>query len=151
VKGILQVTQEAFDAKYLGLPTPEGRMGKERFKSLQMSLAKKLVEYDDGHLTQAAKEILIKAVAQALPVYIMGVFKIPFGLCDELTQMIIDYWWGKEDGKHKMHWISWDDLLRPKCRGGIGFKDLRLFNQALLAREGCSFVVCCIDFRPVFR
>jgi hypothetical protein len=101
--------------------------------------------------TQAAKEILIKAVAQALPVYIMGVFKIPFGLCDELTQMIRDYWWGKEDGKRKMHWIFWDNLLRPKCRGGIGFKDLRLFNQALLAREGCSFVVCCIDFRPVFR
>jgi hypothetical protein len=77
-------------------------MGKDKFKSLQMSLAKKLVEYDDNYLTQAAKEILIKAVAQALPVYIMGVFKIPYGLCDELTQMIKDFWWGKEDGKRKM-------------------------------------------------
>jgi hypothetical protein len=92
VKRILYVSQEAFEAKYLGLPTPEGRMSKDKFKSLQMSLAKKLVEYDDNYLTQAAKEILIKAVAQALPVYIMGIFKIPYGLCDELTQMIRDFW-----------------------------------------------------------
>jgi hypothetical protein len=135
VKRILDVSQEAFDAKYLGLPTSEGRMNKEKFQSLQSALAGKLVEWDDNYLTQVAKEILIKAIAQALPVYVMGVFKLPYGLCDELVQMIRDYWWGKEDGKRKMHWISWDSMLRPKSCGGLGFRDLRIFNQALLARQ----------------
>jgi hypothetical protein len=84
VKEVLHVQHEAFDAKYLGLPTPHGRMNKEKFESLRSSLAKSLMEWGDNHLTQAAKEVFIKSIAQALPIYIMGVFKLPFGLCDEL-------------------------------------------------------------------
>lgn len=35
------------------------------------------------------------------------------------------------ENKKRMHWLA---LLLPKNHGGMGFKDLRLFNQALLAR-----------------
>jgi hypothetical protein len=88
VKAVLGITRELFEMKYLGLPTPEGRMNRGKFESLQAKLAKCLVEWDDNHKSQAAKEILIKAVAQAIPVYVMSVFKLPFGLYDELTKMI---------------------------------------------------------------
>jgi hypothetical protein len=98
VKSTLNVVQETFETKYLGLPTPEGRMGKDKFESLQAKLAKCLMEWDDNHKSQAAKEVLIKAIAQAIPVYVMSVFKLPFGLCDELTKMIWRYWWGAEKG-----------------------------------------------------
>ncbi len=108
VKAALEVTQESFEAKYLGLPTPEGRMTKGKFQSLQAKLAKCLVEWDDNHKSQAAKEILIKSIAHAIPVYVMSVFKLPRGLCDELTKMIHIYWWGAENGKRKTHWVAWD-------------------------------------------
>jgi hypothetical protein len=135
VKTVLQVTQETFEAKYLELLTTEGRMDAGKFQSLQAKLAKCLVEWDDDHKSQAAKEVLIKAVAQAIPVYVMSVFKLPYGLCDELTKMIRRYWWGADHGKRNTHWIAWDIMLRPKNYGGIGFRDMRLFNQALLARQ----------------
>jgi hypothetical protein len=63
VKEVLNVTQESFETKYLGLPTPEGRMCNGKFQSLQAKLAKCLVEWDDNHKSQAAKEVLIKAIA----------------------------------------------------------------------------------------
>lgn len=44
VKGILQVTQQEFEPKYLGLPVPEGRMHKGRFESLQSRLSKRLID-----------------------------------------------------------------------------------------------------------
>jgi hypothetical protein len=65
-KAALEVTHESFGAKYLGLPTPEGRMTKRKFPSLEPKLAKCLVEWDDNHKSHAAKEILIKSIAQAI-------------------------------------------------------------------------------------
>jgi hypothetical protein len=94
IKDILNVTQETFETKYLGLPTPEGRMTSDKFQSLQNRLATCLVEWDDSHKSQASKEVLIKAIAQSILVYVMSVFKLPLGLCDELTKMIRRYWLG---------------------------------------------------------
>jgi hypothetical protein len=38
-------------------------------------------------------------------------------------------------GKRKTHWIAWEKFTQPKAEGGIRFRDLRLFNQALLGRQ----------------
>jgi hypothetical protein len=65
-------------------------------------------------MSTSAKEVLIKAVAQAILAYIMGVFKLPTTLCDEMTQLIHYFWWGEEARHRKAHWVAWDKLLMPK-------------------------------------
>jgi hypothetical protein len=114
IRDILQVQKPEFEAKYLGLPTPEGRLNKGKLQNLQVKFTKRFMEWGDGLPSQAAKEVLIKAVAQSIPTYIMGVFKLPLGLCDDLNRMVCNYWWGSKQGARKTHWKSWDALTHPK-------------------------------------
>lgn len=81
------------------------------------------------------KEVLIKSVVQAIPVYSMGCFKLPRGLCEQLNLMIRKFWWGCKEGQRKIAWVSWEMMTRPKAMEGLGFWDLELFKLALLARQ----------------
>jgi hypothetical protein len=103
-------------------------------------MSKKFTNWAERYMSVRAKEVLIKSVAQAVPTYVMGVFKLPMTLCDELTRMVRHFWWGDEDGHRKIHWLAWDHLLLPKCMGGMGFRDTRLFNQALLVRQAWRLI-----------
>jgi hypothetical protein len=85
VLAVLNVASTSVEEKYLGLPTPEGRMGKERFKSTKERLVKRFSNWAEKHMSTGAKEVLIKSVAQAIPTYVMGVFKLPVGTCKEMT------------------------------------------------------------------
>ena len=85
VKNVLEITQEVFEPKYLGLPVPEGRMHKVRFETTQDRLRKRLVDWSEQYMSSGNKEVHIKAVAQAIPTYVMSVFKLPAAVCDELT------------------------------------------------------------------
>lgn len=88
---------------------------------------------------KSCKEVFIKLGAQSLPAY-TSVFKQPLGLCDDLNQLIKNYYWGSEKGKRKTRRKACDHLLKPKSLGGIGFQDFWLFNQALLAREAWRLI-----------
>ena len=101
--------------KYLGLPYLVGKNKKSTFNDIKEKLKKKLTGWKEKLLSKARKEILIKAVAQAIPTYSMSCFKLPDSLCEDLTSMIRNIWWGQQQEEKKMAWVSWEKLCAPKA------------------------------------
>ena len=63
--------------EYLRLPAMVGRNKKASFDHLKQRVWKKLQGWEGKLLSQAGREVLIKAVIQAIPTYTMSCFKLP--------------------------------------------------------------------------
>ena len=78
VKEILGPMLDAHPKKYLGLPSLLGRSKKQIFNEVKERVGKKLMGWKEKKmLSIGGREILIKAVAQAIPTYTMGCFFAP--------------------------------------------------------------------------
>ena len=84
--------------KYLGLPAIMGKMKKESLNFIKERVWAKLQGWKEKILSQAGKEILLKAVVQAIPTFAMSFFKLPVGLCKEIEMQIRKFWWGERGG-----------------------------------------------------
>ena len=135
VKTLLEVPNETLNEKYLGMPSDIGGSKNGAFKYLKDRLWNKVQGWIESTMSAAGKEVLMKSVAQAVPVYSMSYFKLPRGLCEHLNKLIRKFWWGSKEGKRKASWVSWSRMAMPKFCGGLGFRDIELFNLALLARQ----------------
>lgn len=77
---------------YLGLPTLVGRSKYQTFASIKERVWKKIQGWKGQLLSRAEKEVLIKAVAQSIPTYAMGVFQLPLKQCNDLNAMYVRFW-----------------------------------------------------------
>ena len=117
--------------RYLGLPPLVGKGKRKAFNRIKDLVGREIAGWKGKLLSNAGREILINAVAQATPTYTMSCFKLPDSLCKELNSMMSNFWWGQKEKERKMAWISWEKLGTPKKEWGMGFRDLKAFNLAL--------------------
>ncbi|XP_058783149.1 uncharacterized protein LOC131657807 [Vicia villosa] len=121
---------------YLGLPSLIGRSKKATFSFVKDRIWKRINSWRGRYLSRAGKETMIKSVLQAIPTYIMSIFLLPDGVVDDIEKMINSFWWGGGSNGKGIRWMSWDNLTVSKEEGGLGFRDFRAFNMAMVAKQG---------------
>ena len=106
------------------------------FDHIGERMRSKLQGGSERMISCAGREVRIKSIAQAIPTFSMSSFKLTKKVCSSLTASMAKYWWSSSLDRRSMHWMSWEALTQPKIRGGMGFRDLEMFNIALLGKHG---------------
>lgn len=80
------------------------------------------------------KVVLLKSVLYALPIYFLSFFKAPEGVIRVLESLFRRFLWGGSEDRKKTHWVAWDNICKEKDDGGLGLKNLKAFNYALMGK-----------------
>jgi len=131
VKLSLRIDNEGGIGKYLGLPEHFGRRKRDIFSSIVDRIRQRSHSWSIRFLSSAGKQILLKAVLSSMPSYAMMCFKLPASLCKQIQSVLTRFWWDSKPDKRKMAWVSWDKLTLPINEGGLGFREIEEFNDAL--------------------
>jgi hypothetical protein len=99
----LNIMTKAISDRYLGLPSMVGLERTDSFVYLLERIIDRLKGWKERFLSMGGKEILLKAIIQAIPVFAMGVFKITKQLCKDINDAMAAFWWGDIDEHRKMH------------------------------------------------
>ena len=120
---------------YLALPEKICSSKKQAIAFIQERLQSRINSWSAKVLSKGGKEVSIKSVAQALPIYVMSCFLLPQDIIRKLTSAISRFWWSTKDNNRRLHWIAWKKICTPHDKGGLGFWDFKNFNLALLAKQ----------------
>lgn len=119
---------------YLGIPVggrPDRRVTWEpvikKFQNRLSSWRRKTVSFG-GRLC------LINSVLSALPLFFLSFFKLPACVERVCKGIMRNFLWGGDGELQKIAWVKWSKVCLPKEVGGLGIKDLGLFNRSLLGK-----------------
>ncbi|GKV27665.1 hypothetical protein SLEP1_g36804 [Rubroshorea leprosula] len=81
---------------------------------------------------------LINSVLSSLPVFLMSAYLIPKGTLLSIDKIRRRLLWGGGAEERKINWVNWGEVCKSKVKGGLGVRDLRKFNLALMGKWwGC--------------
>lgn len=119
---------------YLGFPLVNGRTNTTHYNSVVERIQKRLASWKGRLLNKAGKLCLIKSVISSMPVYTMQTHCMSASVCSKIDAISKNFFWGKGEQQRGWHLINWEVLTTPKNLRGLGIRDTRLTNLALLGK-----------------
>ncbi|GJU55122.1 hypothetical protein Tco_1228836 [Tanacetum coccineum] len=118
--------------KYLGVPLISLRLFNKDCKVLVKKAKNRIGDWKNKSLSFAGRLQLCKSVISSMHVYWASVLMIPKGIIYDIHQLIHGFLWCNGEYKRGKAKVAWDFICLPKHEGGLGLRNLDVFNYALM-------------------
>ncbi|XP_041009378.1 uncharacterized protein LOC121253433 [Juglans microcarpa x Juglans regia] len=119
---------------YLGLPLGAVSRALSIWDAVIEKIERRLAWWKRLYLSKGGRVNLIKSTLSNLPTYFLSVFPIPACVAARIKKLYRDFLWSGMEDDFKFHLVSWDKVCKPILSGGLGIKNLKTFNRALLGK-----------------
>jgi hypothetical protein len=130
----LSCRSDTIPFKFFGIPVGANPRRRATWKPIVEIMEKRLSTWSSCHLSYGGRITLINSVLTSLPLYFFSFFKAPRCIIQQLVRIQRNFLWGGSIENKKLCWIKWDQICLPRNKGGLGVKNLELFNLALLSK-----------------
>lgn len=96
-------------------------------------ITKRLITQKQKQLSLEGRVCLINFVLMALSFFYLSFFKMPNLVVKSIVRIQWEFLWGECEGGN-MAWVKWDTICKPKVVQGLGIKNIKIFNMALLSK-----------------
>ncbi|KAG7533089.1 hypothetical protein ISN45_Aa08g007260 [Arabidopsis thaliana x Arabidopsis arenosa] len=122
--------------KYLGMPILQKRINKTTYGEVLEKVSSRLAGWKSKTLSMAGRITLTKSVLFSILVHSMSSSLLSAETLESLDKLSRSFVWGSTVEKRKQHLLASGKVCRPKREGGLGLKEARVMNKALLAKVG---------------
>ena len=126
--------------KYLGVHISPNKLRKSDYLDLLDKTTDKIRGWQAKLLNMAGRCTLIKSVLNSYPLHVMQTNILPLGILKDLQKNVKRFLWNKVGQSHYISRTSWDQVCKPMIEGGLGIRDLRLWNLCFMAKLGWTFL-----------
>ncbi|WJX94410.1 hypothetical protein P8452_75829 [Trifolium repens] len=130
----LSCMSEEVPFKFLGIPVGANPRRQATWKPVVDAMTKRLNSWSSRLLSYGGRITLINSVLSSLPLYFFSFFKAPSCVIKQLVKLQRNFLWGGGLGERRLCWVKWDQICLPKEQGGLGIKNLAIFNKSLLGK-----------------
>ena len=129
---LLGCSQSSLPMIYLGLPLGTKFKDRAIWNSILERMERKLTCWRCLYLSKGGKITLIRSTLSSLPTYFLSLF--PEDIAIRIERLQRNFLWGGIDESPKFRLVKWAQVCSPLQSGGLGIRNLRVFNQALLGK-----------------
>ncbi|GJZ47445.1 hypothetical protein Tco_0601277 [Tanacetum coccineum] len=128
ILNVMPFSEGVLPVNYLGVPLISSRLLNKDCKVLVEKTRNRIRDWKNKSLSFAGRLQLCNYVISSMQVYWASVLAIPFGIIDDIQQLIHGFLWCNGEYKKRKAKVSWEDICLPKREGGLGIQCLKVGN-----------------------
>jgi len=138
----LQMKEGHFPIRYLGVPLISTKLSTSDCKVLVDRISGRIGSWTSKNLSFARRLQLLSLVLYSLQVFWSEIFILPKKIIRDISQKFNRFLWNGKDSNSAKAKVAWNDVCFPKKEGGLGLKNLEVWNRISILRHIWNLFAC---------